>query len=212
MDMATDVLLIQAATPASATEDLGPVLASLPSALGYSRSQVQAVWSAAQNELYVYIDLSVRTTLGQDALTRFETAFKNACPTMGSVRVSRLEKVFDRPGASSGATPGFHYVVETDPEPGWMPEMEKWYDTEHMPGLAAVPGTVRARRFINHDHGPLSLACYDLVSENTLGSAPWLAVRNTPWSSRVRPHFTNTRRTMFRILSHDAPARVEVNP
>jgi len=29
-------------------------------------------------------------------------------------------------------------------------------------------------------------------------SAPWLAVRGTPWSSRVRPHFIHTRRTMYR--------------
>ena len=78
-----------------------------------------------------------------------------------------------------------------------MDEIARWYNTEHMPGLAAVPGCVRASRFINHDHGPLSYACYDLVAQETLGSEPWLAVRHTDWSSRARPHFTNTRRTMF---------------
>jgi hypothetical protein len=60
---------------------------------------------------------------------------------------------------------------------------------------------VHAARLLNHDHGPLSLACYDLVIPETLGSPPWLAVRGTAWSSRVRPHFTNTRRTMFTILA-----------
>jgi hypothetical protein len=64
---------------------------------------------------------------------------------------------------------------------------------------------VRASRYLNHDHGPLSLACYDLVTQETLGSPPWLAVRETEWSSRMRPRFTNTIRTMFDLLA-DTPA------
>ncbi|MES2943422.1 MAG: hypothetical protein V4772_11180 [Pseudomonadota bacterium] len=68
------------------------------------------------------------------------------------------------------------------------------------PGLAQVNGCVQASRFLNHDHGPLSLASYDLLSEETLGSPLWLAVRGTQWSSRMRLRFTNTIHTMFRLL------------
>jgi len=64
-----------------------------------------------------------------------------------------------------------------------------------------VPGCVGASRYLNHDHGPASLACYDLVAEDTLGSPAWLAVRATDWSSRTRPHFVGTRRTMFRVIA-----------
>jgi hypothetical protein len=122
------------------------------------------------------------------------------CPQSADLQASRLELVFDAPGASSGDTPAFHYVVQTDAEAGWMDEIVRWYDTEHMPGLAGVPGCVHARRLISHDHGPRSFACYDLVSEQTLGSAPWLAVRGTAWSDRTRPHFTNTRRNMLKVI------------
>ena len=66
--------------------------------------------------------------------------------------------------------------------------------------LGDIPPFHKSARLLNHDHGPLSLACYDLVSTETLGSPPWLAVRATEWSSRVRPHFMNTRRTMFKTL------------
>ena len=86
-----------------------------------------------------------------------------------------------------------------------MPEISAWYDQEHMPGLAAVPGCAHAQRMLNHDHGPLSLACYDLVTEAALNSPPWLAVRATAWSDIARPHFTNTKRTMFQRLP-DVPA------
>jgi hypothetical protein len=95
---------------------------------------------------------------------------------------------------------GFHYTVETDAADGWEEEIFRWYDTEHMMGLAAVPGCVRAQRFLNGDGGPRSHACYDLIDPKILESAAWLAVRHTAWSDRVRPQFRNTRRTMFRSL------------
>ena len=72
--------------------------------------------------------------------------------------------------------------------------------TEHLPRLAAVPGCIRAQRLRNHDAGPPSLACYDLERADILESAPWLAVRASAWSSRTRPHFAHTRRTLFEVL------------
>ena len=116
------------------------------------------------------------------------------------VQAVRLQPVFDLFGASRAETPLFHYVVETDVDPEHEADMNAWYDTEHMPGLAACPGSTRVRRFRNPDSSPRYHACYDLVSTDTLQSAPWLAVRNTPWSDRVRPHLRNTKRTLFRRL------------
>lgn len=146
---------------------------------------------------YVYLQPAQELAAGD--LAALAEAFAQRCDWAGEVRASRLEPVFDAAGASAVEPAAFHYVVEMDPEAGWMPELARWYDTEHMPGLAAVPGCIRARRFLSRGHGPLSLACYDLVSEETLGSPAWLAVRATAWSDIARPHFTNTRRTMFRV-------------
>jgi len=116
------------------------------------------------------------------------------------LRAVRLQPMFDLAGASRAEAPLFHYVVETDVDPEHEPDMNAWYDTEHMPGLAACPGTTRARRFRNPDGSPRYHACYDLVSTETLRSAPWLAVRNSAWSDRIRPHFRNTKRTLYRRL------------
>ncbi len=77
-----------------------------------------------------------------------------------------------------------------------------------MPGLAAVEGNVHARRYLNHDAGPLSLACYDLLSPDVLGCPAWLKVRGTAWSDITRPHFTNTLRTMFRTVEPGSLATV----
>ena len=113
----------------------------------------------------------------------------------------RLVRALDCQGASSTDMPSAHYVVETDTDKGWFEEIVAWYDTEHMPGLAAVPGTVHAVRFINLDDGPKSVACYDLKDQSVFGSPAWLDVRATAWSSHCRPHFKNTLRTMFALIT-----------
>ncbi|MBL8303146.1 MAG: hypothetical protein JNM26_10270 [Ideonella sp.] len=107
-------------------------------------------------------------------------------------------------GAAAGVVAGWHYVVETDVLPEMEDEFNAWYTEEHLPGLAAVPGTVRAWRYRRVGDGPRYTACYDLATHETFGSPPWLAVRATPWSDRVRPAFRRTRRTMYRRLGSGA--------
>ena len=111
-----------------------------------------------------------------------------------------LERVDQRSGASQGAGAPVHYVVETDVAPGSEKEVHGWYDHEHMEGLAAVPGTVRAQRFANLSGAPQLYACYDLVDTATRDTPQWLAVRGTEWAARARPHFRNTKRTTFERL------------
>lgn len=156
-----------------------------------------AAWSPRSQWAYVYAELARPAIVGSDVARRLAKLWQGLCPAATDVDVSRLELVQDLAGASKGEAATRHYAVETDPEDGWEEDIVRWYTEEHLPGLASVPGTIRARRFVNHDAGPRSHACYALVAEDTLGCPPWLAVRGTEWSSRVRPHFTNTRRTMM---------------
>lgn len=149
---------------------------------------------------FAYLALSQGEHLTHQNLQDLQALWTNIVPELPLVQMSRLELVLQVEGCDTGKTPLHHYVVETDPEAGWEEEIFRWYDQEHMPGLAAVPGCTLAQRMINHDAGPRSHACYGLLREDTLGSPPWLAVRGTEWSSRCRPHFTNTRRTMFNTL------------
>jgi hypothetical protein len=208
MSKASDSILIQATATADQAQSVASSdawLTELAKLTGLGDLRSRLAWSAAQQELYLYLNLPSPGPVDGHHLKATEAWFKRSFPAMSKVRASRLTKVFDIPGASSEAGPVFHYIVETDPETGWAEEIARWYDIEHMPGLASVTGCVRAMRFINHDQGPVSCACYDLVSVDTLGSEPWLAVRHSDWSSRVRPHFTNTKRTMVELL----PRRID---
>ena len=145
------------------------------------------------SELYAYLWLREGTRVEREPLAR-ALAVATGAAELEAARYVRLQ---DIRGASDGATPEFHYVVETDVVPEVAADLNDWYDREHLPGLAAVPGAIRAQRLLNLDGTPRYHACYELVTMETLGSAPWLAVRHTAWSDRVRPGFRNTKRTMF---------------
>lgn len=209
----TDFLLAQLTWPAAAggPRDVmaraGAAISRLPPGAPALRL-VRGARAVQPPTIYLYYALDQRASLAPQDARPLEQALAAAFAGEAvQVAVSRLEKVFERAGHSSGQACAAHYVVEMDPQEGWMPEISAWYDQEHMPGLAAVPGCAHAQRMLNHDHGPLSLACYDLVTEAALNSPPWLAVRATAWSDIARPHFTNTKRTMFQRLPDAPPDR-----
>lgn len=108
-----------------------------------------------------------------------------------------LEPLASLKGASAGLVAPYHYVVETDIPAAAEADFNAWYEHEHLPGLASVPGTVQACRFRRLTGSPRYIACYDLMSPAVMERDEWLAVRHTPWSSRVRPMFVNTRRTLY---------------
>jgi hypothetical protein len=69
-------------------------------------------------------------------------------------------------------------------------DFNKWYDEEHIPALAAVPGTLSARRYKATDNGSHRyVALYHLVSPEVTKTAAWAKAVDTPWSARVRPQF-----------------------
>jgi hypothetical protein len=79
-------------------------------------------------------------------------------------------------------------------------DFNAWYDEEHLPALARVPGTLTARRYRSTETGGGShryVALYHLQSPAVAESAAWKAAVETPWSARVRPHF----RDRIRILT-----------
>jgi hypothetical protein len=118
-----------------------------------------------------------------------------------AAQATALHAVQDIAGASHGKQSQWHYIVETDVLPEADADLNDWYNQEHLPGLASVPGTVRAQRFMNAQGSPRYHACYDLETLETFESPAWMAVRATDWSSRVRPHFRNTKRTMFKKIA-----------
>ena len=153
--------------------------------------RVSAYAAVDEDETYLYIDG------GEGTLPEVGARVAEQLPG-ASVRV--LHRTLDLPGASSGQDAPWHYIVETDVLPEAEADLNAWYDQEHLPGLAAVPAPCARCAMSAATRGRATWPATTCTRE-TFGSPPWLAVRATDWSSRVRPSFRNTRRTMFmRIL------------
>ena len=170
----------------------------------------RAASAIEKSQIYLYAKLPSQMEIELEACLALQASFSLACGQgvrESPIRVSRLQLALRPDAVSRSEIPQFHYVVETDTDDNWFEKIAKWYDEEHMLGLAAVPGCVSAMRLVNldaknevGDNRPPSFACYDLTSPDVLGSPPWLAVRHTAWSDVARPHFKNTLRTMMEII------------
>ena len=68
-------------------------------------------------------------------------------------------------------------------------EFNEWYNNEHIPALAAVPGVLCARRFRATSANRRYVALYHLVSPEVQATAAWKDAANTPWTQKLRPHF-----------------------
>ena len=77
-------------------------------------------------------------------------------------------------------------------------EFNEWYDKEHIPALAAVPGVLAARRFRGVSDNRKYVALYHLAAPEVQDSAEWKAARQSDWTSRLQPHFRDHLRLVLR--------------
>ncbi|HTK92100.1 MAG TPA: hypothetical protein VL948_17845 [Verrucomicrobiae bacterium] len=68
-------------------------------------------------------------------------------------------------------------------------EFNEWYDKEHIPALAAVPGVLCARRFRGRAGTRKYVALYHLTSPSVVESAEWKQARQSEWTTRLTPNF-----------------------
>jgi hypothetical protein len=83
-------------------------------------------------------------------------------------------------------------------EPTCEAEFNEWYDKEHIPALAAVPGVLCARRFRATSANRKYVALYHLVSPEVQATAEWKSAADSEWTRRLRPHFRDHLRIVCR--------------
>jgi len=99
-------------------------------------------------------------------------------------------------GAPAGA--GGLLVNAMNVDPAHEAEFNEWYDHEHIPALAAVPGTLCARRFRDSGGSHRYLALYHLASPDVPTTDAWKKAAGTPWTEKLRPHFRDHLRIVTR--------------
>ena len=84
-------------------------------------------------------------------------------------------------------------VASMNVDPAAEDEFNAWYDTEHVPFLAAVPGVISARRFRSDDPAceRKYLALYNLQAVEASRSPAWEKAARTPWSARINRFFSD---------------------
>ena len=117
-------------------------------------------------------------------------------------RLLRFEGTQIAPGdAAAPQRAGALLLNAMNVAPAAEDDFNAWYDEEHLPALAGVPGTLAARRYRSSEAKNAGthryVAIYHLASPDVARSAAWNAAVDTPWTARVRPHF----RDRIRILT-----------
>jgi hypothetical protein len=115
-------------------------------------------------------------------------------------RLLRYEGEQILPGDTTApASAGGLLLVGMTPAPGVETAFNAWYDAEHVPALAGVPGVLRARRFRTSGDGPKYIALYHLTAPTVVDTTEWKqASGSTPMPQRVRDHISNRLRLVCR--------------
>lgn len=140
---------------------------ALGALLSPAELQTLDVLHADEAELtYAYLDLAADAGPGPaspDPAARRD-ALRRACLALcPEPELVGLQCTLDLPGHSARSRAQWHYIVETDVRPEAEDDFNAWYRTEHMPGLAAVPGTAWTRRYLSTS-APRHYATYDLAA------------------------------------------------
>lgn len=126
-----------------------------------------------------------RVTIGTEATGPAELLWTGA----------RLSIHRDALGSARGMVLGFMDIA-----PEVEDEFTDWYETEHMPRLAALPGVLLAARYRASAASILRfLALYQMEDVRISQSEDWMAAARTPWSARMRRFSINyTRYSLWR--------------
>jgi hypothetical protein len=104
-------------------------------------------------------------------------------------RLLRFEGEDIRPAERlAAADAGGLLVVAMTPKAEVETAFNAWYDAEHLPALAGVPGVLAARRFrAPNEARPRYVAVYHLAEPGVQEGAAWIAARDaTPMPQNVR--------------------------
>jgi hypothetical protein len=120
-------------------------------------------------------------------------------------RILRYEGEQILPGdATAPANAGGLLLVGMTPGPEVEAAFNAWYDTEHVPALASVPGVLRARRFRTSAAGTKYVALYHLEVPGVVDSPEWKrASESTPMPRYVRDQITHRLRLICRPHARD---------
>jgi hypothetical protein len=104
------------------------------------------------------------------------------------------------------------YFVQMDIPLAHDGELNRVYDTEHVPMLSKVPGVQRVTRYClqqsNDTRMQKYLAIYEIDSPDIAGGGAWVqASAWGDWATKIRPHATSRHHSMFEEILRSGAGR-----
>ena len=103
----------------------------------------------------------------------------------------------------AGGAP-YALIVRLETEPAHDPELNEWYEQEHLPALAGVPGCLSARRYRMTAGTPDSvkyLMVYETERREVIRGPAWSKAADTDWTRHMRPFFRNRRDNLVQLIA-----------
>ncbi|MGH7934222.1 MAG: hypothetical protein ACREQN_13820 [Candidatus Binataceae bacterium] len=94
----------------------------------------------------------------------------------------------------------FVLTVRLNTPPEHESEFNEWYNVDHVPALAGVPGVYCARRYVAVEGDPKYLAVYEMNEASVPKGAEWERARNSDWTKRMRPNLRDGRVVLSRLM------------
>ncbi len=89
-------------------------------------------------------------------------------------------------------------VVRVDVRPQDEAELNRWYDTEHVPEKLATPGFRSAARYRSTEAPGRYLAVYELDDPATVTSPAYLGQPMSSWATDLMARWTSWERSVWR--------------
>jgi hypothetical protein len=80
-------------------------------------------------------------------------------------------------------------------------EFNDWYNTDHLPALAGVPGVYGARRYRATAGSPRYLAVYELANADVRHTEAWRKAADSPWTMRIRRLYRNSGANLGQLIT-----------
>jgi hypothetical protein len=111
-----------------------------------------------------------------------------------------LQSIGESP--KGGAPYALFVRLETDAEHD--AELNQWYEQEHLPAIAGVPGCLAARRYrmtAGSEDSVKYMMIYEAADRDTIRNDAWNKAAGTEWTLRMRPHFRNRKDNIVQLIA-----------
>lgn len=98
----------------------------------------------------------------------------------------------------------YMYLVQMEVPAELEADFNRIYDAQHVPEILKVPGVLEVKRYVlerSVPDVPRYVAAYRVASPDVPQSPAWVQASDTgDWKTMIRPHTTNRRHSLYRLL------------